>query len=114
MSTCIECGSTFECGVSSGYCWCFDFPALIGVDEQSECMCPDCLKNQINERALCYVAEIRSGKMKNIVPGLAEGSAKFIEGIDYYLENGAWVFTEWFHLKKGKCCGNGCRHCPYG
>ncbi|MES2853673.1 MAG: DUF5522 domain-containing protein, partial [Bacteroidota bacterium] len=19
-----------------------------------------------------------------------------------------------FHLKRGNCCGNGCRHCPYG
>ncbi|MEZ0130904.1 DUF5522 domain-containing protein, partial [Flavobacterium sp. LBUM151] len=19
----------------------------------------------------------------------------------------------WFHLKRGTCCGNNCRHCPY-
>ena len=24
------------------------------------------------------------------------------------------VFTELFHLQRGKCCGNQCRHCPYG
>mmetsp|Transcript_21198 Transcript_21198/g.45992 ORF Transcript_21198/g.45992 Transcript_21198/m.45992 type:complete len:486 (-) Transcript_21198:168-1625(-) len=24
------------------------------------------------------------------------------------------VFTELAHLKRGKCCGNKCRHCPYG
>ena len=24
------------------------------------------------------------------------------------------VFTELAHLKRGKCCGNMCRHCPYG
>jgi len=24
------------------------------------------------------------------------------------------VFTELAHLKRGKCCGNQCRHCPYG
>jgi len=24
------------------------------------------------------------------------------------------VFTELSHLKRGKCCGNQCRHCPYG
>ncbi|MCG9881787.1 MAG: DUF5522 domain-containing protein [Bacteroidia bacterium] len=23
------------------------------------------------------------------------------------------VFTEAFHLQRGYCCGNGCRHCPY-
>ena len=24
------------------------------------------------------------------------------------------VFTEYAHLKRGTCCGNKCRHCPYG
>ena len=23
------------------------------------------------------------------------------------------VFTSHFHLSRGKCCGNKCRHCPY-
>lgn len=27
---------------------------------------------------------------------------------------GYTVFTELTHLKRGKCCGNRCRHCPYG
>lgn len=26
---------------------------------------------------------------------------------------GFTVFTEYSHLKRGKCCGNKCRHCPY-
>jgi hypothetical protein len=38
---------------------------------------------------------------------------KLIEGIDYYWENGKMVFTEIHHLKRGKCCGSGCRHCAY-
>jgi len=33
---------------------------------------------------------------------------------DYYFENGLMVFTEAFHRKRGYCCGNNCRHCPYG
>lgn len=33
--------------------------------------------------------------------------------IDYYLENGYKVFTEKYHLDRGYCCTNGCRHCPY-
>jgi hypothetical protein len=32
----------------------------------------------------------------------------------YYMENGFMVFTEAYHLKRGYCCKNGCRHCPYG
>lgn len=39
---------------------------------------------------------------------------EFVEGIDYYLENGLMVLTEEFHRKRGYCCENGCRHCPYG
>ncbi len=31
----------------------------------------------------------------------------------YYDDNGYMVFTETYHLKKGYCCGHGCRHCPY-
>ncbi|MCU0337168.1 MAG: DUF5522 domain-containing protein [Sediminibacterium sp.] len=23
------------------------------------------------------------------------------------------VFTEAYHLSKGFCCGNGCKHCPF-
>jgi len=34
---------------------------------------------------------------------------------DFYLnENGFMVFTEAYHLKRGYCCKNGCKHCPYG
>jgi cob(I)alamin adenosyltransferase len=29
-------------------------------------------------------------------------------------KTGFTVFTEYAHLKKGKCCGFQCRHCPYG
>jgi hypothetical protein len=36
------------------------------------------------------------------------------EGIDYYYnEDGYVVLTEAYHLKKGYCCGNGCKHCPF-
>lgn len=39
---------------------------------------------------------------------------KLIEGIDYYMsDNGYKVFTEAYHLKRGNCCSNSCRHCPY-
>ena len=37
----------------------------------------------------------------------------FTEDRDFYTENGNVVFTELFHLKRGYCCKNSCRHCPY-
>ncbi|MGC1463746.1 MAG: DUF5522 domain-containing protein [Terracidiphilus sp.] len=32
---------------------------------------------------------------------------------DYYIEGENLVFTAAYHLKRGSCCGSGCRHCPY-
>lgn len=32
---------------------------------------------------------------------------------DSYIENGLLVYTAAYHLKRGYCCGSGCRHCPY-
>jgi hypothetical protein len=38
---------------------------------------------------------------------------KFTEDIDYYFENGLMILTAHFLLKRGYCCRNGCRNCPY-
>lgn len=40
--------------------------------------------------------------------------APLVEGVDYTVEAGRWMFTAAFHLKRGHCCESGCRHCPYG
>lgn len=32
---------------------------------------------------------------------------------DWHVENGLLVYTAAYHLKRGFCCGSGCRHCPY-
>ena len=32
---------------------------------------------------------------------------------DFYWEEGKVVMTERYHLKRGSCCGSGCRHCPF-
>ncbi|HNP48478.1 MAG TPA: DUF5522 domain-containing protein [Bacteroidia bacterium] len=33
---------------------------------------------------------------------------------DYYLSpEGYIIFTEKYHLKRGYCCQNGCKHCPW-
>jgi Zn-dependent peptidase ImmA (M78 family) len=33
---------------------------------------------------------------------------------DYYMNDaGLLVFTEKYHLKRGYCCGNYCKHCPF-
>jgi len=42
-----------------------------------------------------------------------DNTAKLVEYIDYYFDKGLMVLTEHFLEKRGYCCGNGCRHCPY-
>ena len=37
-----------------------------------------------------------------------------IENEDYYFENGLMVLTSQYLLRRGYCCEQGCRHCPYG
>ena len=33
---------------------------------------------------------------------------------EFYYEGPYLVFTEAYHLRRGRCCQSGCRHCPYG
>jgi hypothetical protein len=32
---------------------------------------------------------------------------------DSYWDGPHLVFTRQYHLRRGYCCGSGCRHCPY-
>lgn len=39
---------------------------------------------------------------------------QLVEGVDfYYNENGFIVLTEKYHIERGFCCDNGCKHCPF-
>ena len=41
--------------------------------------------------------------------------SKELEPQDFYTTpEGYIVFTEAYHLKRGRCCQSGCKHCPYG
>lgn len=31
----------------------------------------------------------------------------------WYFENGFVVYTAAYHIRRGFCCGSGCRHCPF-
>ncbi len=93
MKRCWKCSSEFSCSAPSAGCWCENYPALAPVDG-GDCLCPDCL-----------VARVQTGDPAKRV---------LIEGEDYYMEGPAVVFTAAYHLRRGYCCGSGCRHCPYG
>jgi hypothetical protein len=36
-----------------------------------------------------------------------------LEEEDFYWQEGKMVFTKEYHLKRGHCCGNGCKNCPF-
>lgn len=31
----------------------------------------------------------------------------------YYAKEGYIIFTARYHIKRGYCCNNNCKHCPY-
>lgn len=46
-------------------------------------------------------------------PGKPSPAASKLDPEDYYFEGPNMVFTAAYLLKRGTCCGSGCRHCPY-
>jgi len=38
---------------------------------------------------------------------------KLLPSYYYYNEQGIFVFTEEYHINRGYCCGNGCKHCAF-
>ncbi len=39
--------------------------------------------------------------------------APLAEDGEYYFDGPLFVFTAAYHLRRGYCCGNDCRHCPF-
>jgi len=67
-----------------------------------KCLCNECLTK--------FDQMITSCKGKEFPKRRSEMQ----EGVHYYMENEYFVFTELYHMMKGQCCQNGCRHCVYG
>ena len=77
-----------------------------------DCRCRSCLAQAIAERIKASIQSNGTEEMVEIArPYFNPGN--LIEHIDYTIEHGNYVFSSWYHLKRGACCGNGCRHCPY-
>lgn len=101
--TCPLCGAGNRCGAremrSGGTCWCarYDVPPeiLSRLPVRGGCLCPGCLER---------VSGVRPAKSPVLSPRPDE----------YYLDpDGRMVFKAEYHLRRGFCCGSGCRHCPY-
>ena len=113
--SCSVCKLPFFCGDASVLekCWCNNYPPLFLPSEINDCMCENCFKQASIHKIEEYVAAVTPEKAKDSKAKDLPKTTHFIENIDYYIENEKYVLTKWFHLKRGTCCGNGCRHCPY-
>jgi hypothetical protein len=104
---CKRCGKHFACDVTSiSRCQCNTITLSNETHAFLEntlwgCLCINCL-SAINEKVVS-------------IQGKTFPSPEEVEeGVHYYLENGFWVFTELYHMLRGRCCKSGCRHCAYG
>lgn len=110
---CPQCRQPFECSVSAlEPCWCSAYPRVpldLSVDV---CLCPQCLAQTVGSALECYIDSHDREQALALASDYAD-EKNLTEYIDYRIEQGLYVFTRWFHLKRGQCCGNACRHCPF-
>jgi hypothetical protein len=105
---CPSCNAPFTCKVGDiANCGCTrvklsDETRAFLAKTHFDCLCPDCL-SKVNDKVKA-AKQYRFPTQKEM----------FIEGLHYYREGNYTVFTELYHLLRGYCCGNGCRHCVYG
>lgn len=107
VKICEKCTAPFECRVGDP-CRCQCAEVVISAAtaqflEQTDfdCLCKNCLAHLNNQ-----LAALENETFPD--------SHNLRENFHYYIENGFWVFTENYHLLRGYCCRNGCRHCAYG
>jgi hypothetical protein len=82
-----------------GPCWCFSVEVPPALLEQV----PPALKNRA---CICRACITAFNQKKTAAPRVRAG--------DFYFDaGGLLVFTAEYHLRRGFCCGSGCRHCPY-
>jgi len=116
IKNCSTCGTPFHCGDTpeGSTCWCNNFPPIFAPSEIVDCTCFSCFTTVCSTKIDEYVATLSYETATDNKAKDLPKNTSLIEEIDYYLENGNYVFKAWFHLKRGHCCTNGCRHCPYG
>ena len=114
---CSECQAEFGCGVASaieqGGCWCQDLPAIMPLGTLSDCLCKACLAKVIGVEINKQLDAAGSPKARLALAEPYRHQTELVENIDFTIEDGRYVFSEWYHLKRDRCCGNDCRHCAY-
>jgi hypothetical protein len=105
-AACPLCGGPNACQLCSpatykGQCWC----ARIEVPAELIARVPENLRNRA---CICENCVTAFHERKTERPPHAAALGDF-----YFESDGRMVFTAAYHLRRGYCCGNNCRHCPY-
>ncbi len=115
-NVCCSCGKANNCSIINGDCWCYNYPYLLPMaTETTSCYCETCFKQYAEKKsdtiAAAFTPEnaINNNWIKNLPK-----TTELVLNIDYYVQDGLYVFTKWYHLKRGYCCKNNCKHCAYG
>jgi len=118
---CPVCGRDNRCRVAKGDlykgpCWCDEIivpgqivRALAAERLEPACLCRFCLETVAR---LAQELDSPAAILSKIRDEL-ENSALVGDEEDFYTEDGMVVFTAAYHLRRGTCCSNGCRHCPF-
>lgn len=108
IKTCQRCQQNFECESENIVnCDCNSVQLKSETKEflaktYYDCLCKNCLSE------LDQYAEISKQYP------FPQDRTMFVPQVHYYIDGQYWVFTEFYHYHKGRCCGNNCRHCAYG
>jgi len=88
------------------------FPDILPTEFKKKCCCQSCLAQAIVKQIDASIKLNGPQQMVEIASQYRKQDG-FIEHIDYTIEKGNYVFSQWYHLKRGTCCGSGCKNCPY-
>jgi hypothetical protein len=83
----------------------------MAVDGLTGCLCSDCLITVVSARIKKLL--VTKSHPELLVIAKQYSTDTWVEKIDYTIEDGNYVFSAWHHLKRGACCNNDCRHCPF-
>ena len=118
---CPLCGGDNGCRVAKGHlykgpCWFHEIivpnhilTRLAAERMEPACLCRPCLEtvaqiSREHDDTDAILAQVRQAIAQRVSPA---------DEPDFYMDDGNVVFTAAYHLKRGNCCANGCRHCPY-
>ncbi len=115
---CPVCSKPNDCRIAAGHsykgvCWCNESSVpshilkFVAEKLETACFCRRCFDS------LAYYAQYSLDPVE-ILDCLYQEIRNDPKSPDFYYDDlGRMVFTAAFHLRRGHCCENSCRHCPY-